>query len=183
VTDRTRSGPVSSRRRLIWGEYAATIVIVCVVVILAISIGGHLYGRFLAARDLGGRDSAIEQLRAESQKQKRNIDEKSAQLSEMERKMTDAQAALEAILPQRDTYNIAPNQTLMVGDGHLMLGLVGSPANEGVTLNINGKQQTVAAGQAIAAAPDASTNCQVSVQSFDMFKAVVHATCSAAKPQ
>ena len=46
--------------------------------------------------------------------------------------MTDAQTALEAVLPQRDTYNIAPNQTLIVGDGHLMLGLVGSPANEGV---------------------------------------------------
>jgi hypothetical protein len=158
-------------------------LVVCVVVILAILIGGHLYGRFLSARDLGGRDNAIEQMRAESQKQKRDIDEKSAQLSELQRKMTDAQAALEAILPQKDTYNIVPNQTLIVGDGHLMLGLIGSPANEGVLLNINGKQQMVPVGQAVTVTPDASTNCRVSVQSFDMFKAMIHATCSGAKPQ
>jgi hypothetical protein len=183
VTVRTRSGPVSSRPHFFRGEYAAVTLIGCVVVILCILIGGHLYGRFLSARDLGGRDIAIEQMRAESQKQKRDIDGKSAQITELQRKVMDAQAALEAILPQKETYNIVPNQTLIVGDGHLMLGLIGSPANEGVLLNINGKQQVVPAGQVITVTPDASTNCRVSVQSFDMFKALVHATCSGAKPQ
>ena len=183
MTDRTRSGPVSSRPQFLRGEKAVATVVVCVVVILCILIGGHLYGRFLAARDLGGRDMAIEQMRAESQKQKRDIDEKSAQITELQRKVTDAQTALEAIVPQKDTYSIVPNQTLLVGNGHLMLGLVGSPANEGVLLNLNGKQQMVPAGQGITVAPDPSTNCQVSVQSFDMFKALIHATCSGAKPQ
>jgi hypothetical protein len=183
VTDRTRSGPVSSRPHLLRGEYAAVTLIACIVGLLCIVIGGHLYGRFLAARDLGGRDTAIEQMRAESQKQKRDIDQKSAQITELERKVSDAQMALEAIVPQKNTYNIAPNQTLLVGDGHLMVGLIGSPGNDGVLLNINGKQQMVPAGQAITVAPEASTNCRVSVQSFDMFKAVVHATCSGAKPQ
>lgn len=183
MTDRTRSGPVSSRPHLLRGEYAAVTLIACIVGLLCIVIGGHLYGRFLAARDLGGRDTAIEQMRAESQKQKRDIDQKSAQITELERKVSDAQMALEAIVPQKNTYNIAPNQTLLVGDGHLMVGLIGSPGNDGVLLNINGKQQMVPAGQAITVAPDASTNCRVSVQSFDMFKAVVHATCSGAKPQ
>jgi hypothetical protein len=183
VTDRTRSGSVSSLPHLLRGEYAVVTLIASIVIILGSLIGGHLYGRFLAARDLGGRESAIEQMRAESQKQKRDIDEKSAQLTELQRKVMDAQAALEAILPQKDTYNIVPNQTLIVGDGHLTLGLIGSPANEGVLLNLNGKQQMVPAGQVITVAPDATTNCQVSVQSFDMFKALVHATCSGAKPQ
>jgi hypothetical protein len=183
VTDRTRGSPVSSRPRLLRGEYTAIALIACIVGLLCIVIGGHLYGRFLAARDLGGRDMAIEQMRAESQKQKRDIDEKSAQITELQRKVTDAQTALEAIVPQKDTYSIVPNQTLLVGNGHLMLGLVGSPANEGVLLNLNGKQQMVPAGQGITVAPDPSTNCQVSVQSFDMFKALIHATCSGAKPQ
>jgi hypothetical protein len=183
VTDRTRSGPVSSRPHLLRGEYAAVTVIACIIGLLCIVIGGHLYGRFLAARDLGGRDAAIEQMRAESQKQKRDIDQKSAQITELERKVSDAQMALEAILPQKDTYHIAPNQTLIAGDGRLMLGMIGSPGNDGVLLNINGKQQMVPAGQTITVAPDASTHCRVSVQSFDMFKAVVHATCSGAKPQ
>jgi hypothetical protein len=63
------------------------------------------------------------------------------------------------------------------------VGLIGSPGNEGILLNVNGKQQAAAAGQVIAAGSDASANCQVAVQSFDMFKAVLTATCAGAKRQ
>ena len=49
-------------------------------------------------------------------------------------------------------------------------------------LNINGKQQTVVAGQIINVAPDPSTNCEVGVQTFDMFTAKLNAACTAAKP-
>ena len=84
-------------------------------------------------------------------------------------------------MPSANTYNISPNQSLIVADGHLTIGLIGSPGNESVTLAINGKQQTVSAGQVITVAPDPSTNCQVQVQSFDMFKAVLTASCAAAK--
>jgi hypothetical protein len=61
--------------------------------------------------------------------------------------------------------------------------MVGSPGNEGITLDINGKQQTLAAGQIVSVTPDPSTTCQVGVQSFDMFKAVLTAMCSGAKGQ
>ena len=183
MTDRTRSGPVSSRPHFLRGEYAAVTLIACIVVILCILIGGHLYGRFLAARDLGGRDTAIEQMRAESQKQKRDIDEKSAQITELERKVTDAQTALEAILPQKNTYNIAPNQTLLVGDGHLMLGLIGSPANEGVLLN----HQWQAADGAGRPSHYGRARCVDQLSGFGAVvrhvQSVVHATCSGAKPQ
>jgi hypothetical protein len=48
-------------------------------------------------------------------------------------------------------------------------------------LNVNGKQQPLAAGQTINVAPDPATQCQLSVQSFDVFKATLVATCSGAK--
>jgi hypothetical protein len=64
-----------------------------------------------------------------------------------------------------------------VGDGRLTVGLVGAPANESVTLNINGKRQQLGTGDVLSVAADGQTNCQVRVQSFDMFKAVVTATC------
>jgi len=48
--------------------------------------------------------------------------------------------------------------------------MIGSPGNEGINLNINGKQQKVAAGDVIRVSPDASTACQVQLQSFDMFR-------------
>jgi hypothetical protein len=81
------------------------------------------------------------------------------------------------------THNINPNQTLILGDGHLTVGMVGPPANDSVMLNVNGKSQTVAAGQTLSITPDPATQCLIYVQSFDVFKAVVVATCAAAKAQ
>jgi hypothetical protein len=64
-----------------------------------------------------------------------------------------------------------------------MVGLVGPPANDSVVLNINGKTQSVSAGQTLSISPDPTTKCQINLQSFDLFKAVVAATCAAAKAQ
>jgi hypothetical protein len=88
---------------------------------------------------------------------------------------------LDAINPSQNVYVLSPNETRIVADGHLTIGLVGSPGNESVTLNINGKQQAAFAGQPIAVAPDPSSNCTVTVQSFDMFKSAIVASCAAAK--
>jgi hypothetical protein len=62
-----------------------------------------------------------------------------------------------------------------------MLGLVGLPTTDDVTINVNGKQYTVAAGAVIDVADDPSAPCKVGVQSFDMFKATVTASCSEPK--
>jgi hypothetical protein len=180
VSDRTQARRPT---RPLIGPNGFVVTVACVASVLAILIGGHLYGRFLSSRDLGGRDNAIAQLRAESQKLKTHADDLSAQVTDLQIKLTKTQAALEAIMPSANTYDINPNQSLIVGDGHLTIGLIGSPANEGVMLDINGKQQSVSVGQVISVAVDPSTNCQVRVQSFDMFKAHLMATCSGARPQ
>jgi ribosomal protein L21 len=70
---------------------------------------------------------------------------------------------------------------VVVGNGRLTLGLVGVPTSDGVTINVNGKQYTVAAGDVIRVADDASAACKVAVQSFDMFNATVTASCSEPK--
>jgi hypothetical protein len=181
VSDSTKAG--GPRRRRLSGGSAFVIFAACAISILCILIGGHLYGRFLSSRDLGGRDNAIEQLVAQNQKLKRQLDEKSAQGTQLQTKLDQTQALLKAIMPAADTYNISPNQSLVVGNGRLTVGLVGSPGNEGVTLNINGKDQTVAAGQLISVNPDPSTACRVQVQSFDVFTAKLVASCTGAKPQ
>ena len=182
MSDRTNAGrSFQDRLLLATAEGRFVVLAACLVAIIGITVGGHLYGRYLASRDLGGRDNAIAQLQAESQKLKRALDEKSAEATELQAKLASVQATLNAIMPTANTYNISPNQSLAVADGRLTIGLVGSPGNESVTLAINGKEQTATAGQVIAVAPDPSTNCQVQVQSFDMFKAVLTASCAATK--
>ena len=152
-------------------------VIACIVAAVVILVGGHLYGRYLASKDLGGRDVLIDQLQAQVQQQKRAADQKSAQISDLQAKLARVQAQLEQILPSKDTYNILPNQTLIVADGKITVGLIGSPANESIMLNVNGKALAATAGQVIPAGGDAPANCRVAVQSFDMFKAVLTASC------
>ena len=185
MIDRTQSGRThqGSRWRDFGAEHRTVTIVAFVIIIVGVVIGGHLYGRYLSSIDLADREAQIEQLRAESQKQKRDIDGKSQQITALQTKLAKTQAALDAITPSANTYNINPNQTLIVGDGHLTVGMVGPPGNDSVLLNINGKPQAVAAGQNLSVAPDPTTKCQVSVQSFDVFTAVLVASCSATKAQ
>jgi hypothetical protein len=179
VSERTPSG--AARRDGLFDDPRSVSIIACIVALIVILVGGHLYGRYLSSKDLGGRDAAIEQLVAQSQQQKRTIDQKSAQVTNLQAQLDQMQAQLESIMPTKGTYNLAPNQTLIVGDGRVSVGLVGSPANESIVLNVNGKSQTATAGQVITVGADPSANCQVAVQSFDMFKAVINASCAGAK--
>jgi len=174
--------PRPARWRRLAG-YRPTIIVSCILIIIGILVGGRLYGKYLSSMDVAEREAQIEQLRAESQKQKRDIDSKSLQLTALQDKLNKTQAALDAIMPSAHTYNIQPNQTRILGDGHLTVGMVGPPANDSVLLNINGKPQTVPAGQTLSITPDPATHCQINVQSFDVFKAVIVATCAATKAQ
>lgn len=186
MIDRTQSNRPISRRarwRLLAPEYRPTAIVAFIIIVIGILIGGHLYGRYLSSIDLAEREAQLEQLRAESQKQKRDIDGKSQQLTNLQAQLTKTQAALDAIMPSASTYNINPNQTLILGDGHLLVGMVGPPGNDSVLLNINGKTQTLAVGQTVSLAPDPATKCQLNLQSFDVFKAVLVASCAAAKAQ
>jgi hypothetical protein len=159
------------------------LIIVAVLLVVGVGIGGHIYGRQLARGDTQERDTAIIELRADVQKLDGQINEQNGKLAALQTKLSSVQAALDAIMPSEDTYNILPNQSLIVGDGHLTVGLIGSPTNDGINININGKQQSVAAGDVVRVTPDPSTNCQLQIQSFDMFKAIFTASCTNAKAQ
>lgn len=161
----------------------AALIVVGLLLIAGVGIGGHIYGRQLARSDTQERDSAILELRSETQKLDALINEQTGKLAALQTKLASVQAALDAIMPSQNTYVIQPNQSLIVADGRLTVGLVGPPTNEGITININGKQRSATAGDVIRIAADASTNCQVGIQSFDMFRATVTASCTAPKPQ
>jgi hypothetical protein len=180
VADRTDTGrsvqePPRQRRRLVIGFY--------VILMLLGGIGNYYFTRNLATRDTVAAMAQNEQLLTENQKLKRQLAGQTAQLTATQVKLTNVKATLDAIMPSENTYEIASNQSLIVANGHVTVGLVGSPANESVTITINGKPQSVTAGQIISVAIDPSTTCLVGIQSFDMFKATITASCPAAKPQ
>jgi hypothetical protein len=157
---------------------AVAFVMMC----LGILIGGHLYGRYLASFSSPGLDDTMVELRAQAQKQHIKNDRQEAELTVMAAKLHGAQGALDSIMPSPNTYTFYPNRARIVGDGHLMVGMIGTPGNDAIMLNVNGKQQSLAAGQTINVTPDdPTTQCQLSVQSFDAFKATLVAACSGPK--
>jgi len=188
VADRTGSGRSEPKGQ---GLYAASmtrkglslLVVVFVALTLGGVIGGYLIGLKLAQNELASAKLQVDKMQPENQKLKRQTSEQNAQYAVLQAKLASAEAALKAIMPAENTYNINPNQSIMVAAGRLTVGMVGSPSNDSVNLNINGKQQTVATGDVVKIGLDAATACRVEVLSFDMFKALVSASCAAAKPQ
>jgi hypothetical protein len=183
VADRTESGRWAEESRQQARQRRRWVIGVYVVLMLLGGIGNYYFTHNLATRDAVTAMTQNEELLSENQKLKRQLTGQNAQLTATQIKLKNAQAALDAIMPSENTYDISPNQSLVVGSGRLTIGLVGSPANEGITITINGKSQQATAGQIINVALDPSTTCQVGVQSFDMFKAILTASCSVAKPQ
>ena len=157
--------------------------VACVVLILGVAIGIYFLGRASGTRDLNVANGRIIQIQGEFQKATTEMTKQTATIVDLQTKLKNAQDKLEAIMPAANRYHLSPNEAAIVADGHLTIGLIGSPTNESVNININGKQQSAAAGNAFDIAPDPSTTCQVKVQSFDMFKAFITASCTAAKPQ
>lgn len=178
--------PVSNRPVRVWlsplrytglmtpGGWLRLGLLVLVIVVLS-----HIYGRYLASRSLAERDATIQQLQTEGEKVAAQMADQGGKNAELQAKLTKVQNALNALMPSDNTYSIIPNQSLIVADGHLTVGLVGSPRNEGITININGKPQSATAGDVIHVTADQSTTCEIGVQSFDMFKALITASCAA----
>lgn len=151
-----------------------------VLLLLVGGIGGYIAGRETAAHDVSEARALNQQIQSESQRQKRQIADDNATLAAVRAKLASVQATLEAIMPADNTYNLTPNQSMIVAGGRLTIALIGSPTNDGVVINVNGKQQLATAGDVIKVTLDPATACQVAVQSFDMFKALVTASCAAA---
>jgi hypothetical protein len=158
-------------------------VVACVIIMLAIAIGSYFVSRIMGDNELKAANIRVVQVQNENQKLLADNTNLMGTIADLEIQIKNAQTKLAVILPMENTYNINPNQSLVVANGRLTIGLIGSPTNESVNININGKPQAAAAGAVINSVLDSSTTCQVGVQSFDMFKAVLTATCGPVKPQ
>jgi hypothetical protein len=154
---------------------------ICIVIILGIAIGSYFLAWTAGGSDLRAANLRVVQVQNENQRLLTINTNQLATITDLQSQIKSVQAKLSSIMPSENTYNINPNQALIVAGGRLTIGLVGSPSNETVNININGKPQAAAAGAVINAVLDPTTTCQVGVQSFDMFRAVLTATCADVK--
>lgn len=148
---------------------------------ILIGVGCYFLGLNVGYLDIAGARQLIQQLRSDNQKLKTQIADLNATQVALQNKLATFEAALDEVIPSKNTYNIKPNQSMVVASGRLTIGLIGPPNNESVNININGKPQSAATGDVIKVSLDPSTTCQVRVLSFDMFKAVLNASCAQAQ--
>ena len=173
--------PRQSVRARLYRRFAARPGRWLIVITILVGIGCYVIGLNVGFLDIGSAQQTIQQLRAENQKFKIQIADLNSTQVALQSKLATFEAALDEIIPSKNTYNIKPNQSMIVAGGRLTIGLIGPPTNQTVNINVNGKQQTVASGDVIAITLDPQTTCRVRVQSFDMFKAVLNASCAPAQ--
>jgi hypothetical protein len=151
--------------------------------ILGTGIVVYIVSRGAYERRTGTYVEFVAQLQNENRKLADDNTKQLAKMIDLQSQIDKVKAELNTIMPSESTYSIRPNQSILAAAGNLAVGLIGSPTNQSVNINVNGEQRSVAAGDVIHTALNPSTRCKVGVQSFDMFKAVVTATCAAEKPQ
>ena len=181
MTETTGSGRSVPKRRTVSARLP--VVGASVLLMLGGLAAGYLYGRELASRPLADAEQLIRQLEPEIKQLQKLVADHNARITSLQAKLKSTQTALDAMSPAENAYTIDPNQALVVADGRLTIGLIGSPTIRSVSININGIQHTAVSGDVFDIALDPSTTCHVGIQSFDMFKVVVTASCTVSKPQ
>ncbi len=156
--------------------------LILMALILIAGFTGHIIGRELDRRNLLARDEMIQQLRNERLELNAELGRRNDRLVALQTKLDQVQATLDELMPSENIYVFRPNQSLALADGRVTDGLMGPPTNQSVTLNVSGKQHVATAGDVITVPLEESRTCQVTVQSFDPFKAILQATCSGKAP-
>ena len=169
-----RSGHRRHRRKHLSVAGSRTLLLL---IILAVGIAGFAIGLNMARRDVAAGKQLIQQLQTEGQNLKQQAVALTASNALLEAKLASVQTDMNSMKPAKNTYVLEPNHSIVVGNGHLILGLIGSPENDSININVNGERHSAVPGDIINVAPDPSTACRIVVQLFDMFGARVTATC------
>jgi hypothetical protein len=152
------------------------------IVMLGVAIAIYTLGRQGNAHEIEGYKKRNLELQANNQKLHEDDAKQAAYINDLQSELKSVKGQLDAIVHPESTFEIIPNESKVVAGGNLTVGLVGSPSNDSININVNGKQQSAAAGDVIKVAIGSSTNCRVKVESFEMFRAVVTAICAEVKP-
>lgn len=171
-----RKGPETSAK-----VSAGKVLLLSVVFLILGAFGGFTYRGHVNSVDV--RDSTQRGLgfQSENAKLKAQVFELNTKLEQVLAQIESVHATMESIVPSKNSYVIGVNKSMVVADGHLIIGLIGSPTSKNLRINVNGKEHLAAAGDIIQADPNPSTKCRVTVQYFDMFKAFVIASCEGTK--
>jgi hypothetical protein len=149
---------------------------------LVIAIAGFTVGRRAASNEVDAVKDSAAKLREQINILDKKNKEQATSIADLEAKLKIAEDQLGEIYRTARTLEIGANESKLISINQLTIGLVGTPRNESVELNINGKQQSAAAGDVISV--EYATNCRLQVGSLNVLKSsvVINRSCESVKP-
>jgi hypothetical protein len=180
-TDRsTETGFQPSRFRVTqrhWTVVAGRIIVIVVLVIGSYSLGRHWRSREIT--DYSNKNMALQK---DNQRLTKTNSEQAQQIKILRAQLEHVSTQLNEIFLPTRKLEIKANESKRLSAEQLIIGLIGTPGNESIDLNVNGKKYSVSAGSVTTL--QLSTNCRIEIQSIDVLgsSAVVNTTCTAAKP-
>ena len=157
-----------------WSEWVGLLIILAIVAICA-------FGAGQASRTyvINDRQKQIERLQKDNQGLRADVQRANDEKKTLAEKLAAIEGQVKDAFNAYRTIVLDGNDTTSVSTGHFTVGLVGPPTNEKVSINVNGAQHTVAAGDSIDVGV---ANCRIDVKSFDMFKVTLLTSCPPPKP-
>jgi cell division protein FtsB len=171
VTDTRESVQEKSRLgRLFAGRWLFLITIL-------VGIGSYVVGLNVGYLDIAGARQFIQQLRADNQKLKTQIADLNMTQVALQNKLSTFEAALDEIIPAKNTYNVKPNQSMIVASGRLTVSDWSSLQRR---VNISNVEKQRRAGRVIKVTSIRRRYVRFG-SNFDMFRAVLNASCTQAQ--
>jgi hypothetical protein len=157
-----------------WSEWVASVIILLVVAICAFGAGqaSRTYVIDDARRE-------ITKLTKDNQDLREKLLGQHDEMTAVAEKLAAANGNLKDAFNDYRTVVLKVNDATSISTGHFIVGLSGPPANDKVSINVNGTPHTVSAGDSI---DTGVSGCRVQVQSFDSFKVTLFTSCPPTKP-
>src|SRR5262245_46461065 len=95
-----------------------------------------IYRGWVDNQDIIDSRNLVLQSRSQVRELNTRLANQTSQLAALQAKLEMVQAALEAITPSQNTYNFSPNQSMILAEGRLTVGLVG-PRRTSVSTSIS----------------------------------------------
>jgi hypothetical protein len=158
-----------------WSEWVGSVVILAIVAICA--FGAGVASRIPVVND---KLQQISKLQKDNQSLRDEVQGAKDEKASTDKLLAATDSQLKDAFNDYRTIVLKGNDMRSVSTGHITVGLVGPPTNEKVSLNVNGTQHTVAAGDSIDVGVFTFT-CRAEVKSFDSFTVTLLTSCTPMK--
>lgn len=152
-----------------WSEWVGSLIIVGVVGICAF-FGGEAVSSYA----LNDAQQQITRLQKDNQRMVADVERAKQEKMAVEARRQAIEGRLNDAFNAYRTIVLDGNDMRYVSNGDFTVALVGRPASDKVSINVNGTPRTVAAGESFDAGV---SNCSVKVESFDKLKVTLRTSC------